>query len=160
MKVTVLVPTYRRPADLARCLAALQRQSRAPDEVVVVARADDEATHACLRDPAVPGKLPLSVALVEVPGQVAALNRGLDAANGDVIAITDDDAAPHQDWVERIAAAFESDARLGRSAVATGCMKRAACWTASGRWSERSRRTARLSATITWAWAAHAKSTS
>ncbi len=113
MKVTVLVPTYRRPADLARCLAALQRQSRAPDEVVVVARADDEATHACLRDPAVPGALPLSVALVDVPGQVAALNRGLDAATGDVIAITDDDAAPHADWVERIAAAFENDARLG-----------------------------------------------
>ncbi|WP_027798713.1 glycosyltransferase family 2 protein [Paraburkholderia dilworthii] len=113
MKVTVLVPTYRRPADLARCLAALHRQSRAPDEVVVVARADDEATHTCLRDPAVPGKLPLSVALVEAPGQVAALNRGLDAANGDVIAITDDDAAPHPDWVQRIAAAFENDARLG-----------------------------------------------
>jgi cellulose synthase/poly-beta-1,6-N-acetylglucosamine synthase-like glycosyltransferase len=113
MKVTVLVPTYRRPADLTRCLAALQRQSRAPDEVVVVARADDEATHACLRDPAVPGGLPMSVALVDVPGQVAALNRGLDAATGDVIAITDDDAAPHVDWVERIAAAFGSDARLG-----------------------------------------------
>jgi cellulose synthase/poly-beta-1,6-N-acetylglucosamine synthase-like glycosyltransferase len=48
-----------------------------------------------------------------VPGQVAALNRGLDAAKGDVIAITDDDAAPHVDWVQRIAAAFESDARLG-----------------------------------------------
>ncbi len=96
MKVTVLVPTFRRPADLARCLAALQRQLRAPDEVVVVARPDDNATHVCLRDPAVVGALPLSVALVETPGQVAALNRGLDAANGDVIAITDDDAAPRR----------------------------------------------------------------
>jgi glycosyltransferase involved in cell wall biosynthesis len=113
MKVTVLVPTFRRPSDLARCLAALQQQLRAPDEVVVVARPDDTATHVCLRDPAVVGALPLSVALVEVSGQVAALNRGLDAANGDVIAITDDDAAPHPDWVERIAAAFRSDARLG-----------------------------------------------
>jgi glycosyltransferase involved in cell wall biosynthesis len=105
MKVTVLIPTYRRPADLVRCLAALQRQSRAPDEVVVVARADDDATHTCLRDPAVPGRLPLVIAPVGVPGQVAALNRGLDAASGDVIAITDDDAAPHVDWVARIAAA-------------------------------------------------------
>jgi GT2 family glycosyltransferase len=113
MKVTVLVPTFRRPADLARCLAALQGQSRAPDEVVVVARPDDSATHVCLFDPAVKGTLPLTVALVETPGQVAALNRGLDAANGDVIAITDDDAAPRPDWVERIAAAFGSDARLG-----------------------------------------------
>ncbi|WP_144154614.1 glycosyltransferase family 2 protein [Paraburkholderia sp. BCC1885] len=113
MKVTVLVPTFRRPNDLARCLAALQQQSRAPDEVVVVARPDDAATHTCLRDPAVVGALPLSVALVELPGQVAALNRGLDAANGDVIAITDDDAAPRPDWVERIAAAFTNDTRLG-----------------------------------------------
>jgi len=113
MKVTVLVPTFRRPGDLTRCLAALQRQSRAPDEVVVVARPDDAATHACLRDAVASGALPLSIALVEQPGQVAALNRGLDAASGDVVAITDDDAAPHPDWVERIAAAFASDARLG-----------------------------------------------
>ena len=113
MKITVLVPTFRRPQDLARCLAALQKQERVPDEVVVVARPDDEATHACLADPLVVGALPLNVAAVEVPGQVAALNRGLDAATGDVIAITDDDAAPHADWVRRIGAAFESDARLG-----------------------------------------------
>lgn len=113
MKVSVIVPTYHRPADLARCLAALQRQSRTPDQVVVVARADDEATHACLRDPAIMGKLPLSIALVDEPGQVAALNRGLDVADGDVLAITDDDAAPHVCWLERIATAFEVDPRLG-----------------------------------------------
>jgi len=113
MKVTVLVPTYRRPADLARCLAALARQTRAPDEVVVVARVDDTDTHTCLRDPATAGTLPLVIAPIDVPGQVAALNRGLDAASGEVIAITDDDAAPRIDWVERIAAAFASDPRLG-----------------------------------------------
>ncbi|RFU47709.1 glycosyltransferase family 2 protein [Paraburkholderia sp. DHOC27] len=113
MKVTVLVPTFRRPDDLARCLTALQRQTRAPDEVVVVARPDDAATHLCLRDPTVRGNLRLAVARVDAPGQVAALNRGLDAATGDVIAITDDDAAPHADWVERIAAAFSGDPRLG-----------------------------------------------
>ncbi|NYH19516.1 glycosyltransferase family 2 protein [Paraburkholderia bryophila] len=113
LKVSVIVPTYRRPVDLARCLAALQRQSRAPDEVIVVARTDDAMTHTALRDPAVAGTLPLTVALVDTPGQVAALNRGLDAASGDVLAITDDDAAPHADWVARIAAAFEHDPRLG-----------------------------------------------
>lgn len=113
MKITVLVPTFRRPADLARCLVALQQQERAVEEVVVVARPDDTATHECLRDPAVKGALPLSVVPIEQPGQVAALNRGLDAASGDVIAIIDDDAAPHPDWAARIAAAFEGDAGLG-----------------------------------------------
>ncbi|MGF6777431.1 glycosyltransferase family 2 protein [Paraburkholderia sp. GAS334] len=113
MKLSVLVPTFRRPADLARCLSALQRQQRAPDEVIVVVRPDDRETLACLHDPAVKGALPLRIAIVEVPGQVAALNRGLDVAKGDVIAITDDDAAPRPDWAQRIASAFESDLLLG-----------------------------------------------
>jgi GT2 family glycosyltransferase len=113
MKVSVLVPTFRRPADLMRCLAALQNQRRMPDEVVVVARRDDTATHECLRSPAVTGTLPLRVALVDQPGQVAALNCGLDAVQGDIVAITDDDAAPHNSWVSRIGEAFERDPRLG-----------------------------------------------
>ncbi|WP_322041895.1 glycosyltransferase family 2 protein [Paraburkholderia sp. J67] len=113
MKVTVLVPTYRRPEDLSRCLSALLRQQRAPDQIVVVARADDAATHACLADHVTPRVLNVEVATVEEPGQVAALNRGLEAATGDVIAITDDDAAPRPDWVARIAAHFGADAKLG-----------------------------------------------
>lgn len=113
MKVTVLVPTWRRPDDLARCLSALLRQQRAPDQIVVIARAEDDATHACLAEHVTPRVLTVDVALVDEPGQVAALNRGLEAASGDVIAITDDDAAPHVDWVARIAAAFEADPKLG-----------------------------------------------
>ncbi|CAB3750765.1 glycosyltransferase family 2 protein [Paraburkholderia humisilvae] len=113
MKITVLVPTFRRPDDLTRCLAALERQRRTPDEVVVVARPDDELTHACLRAHLAARRLPLTIAPVDLPGQVAALNRGLDAASGDVIAITDDDAAPHADWVQRIEAHFAADPQLG-----------------------------------------------
>src|ERR1700754_469447 len=125
MKITVLVPTFRRPDDLMRCLAALERQHRAPDEVVVVVRPDDHATHACLDAHGAKNvagnvtrnvttkRLPLVVAPVELPGQVAALNRGLDAAMGDVIAITDDDAAPHADWLARIEAHFAADPKLG-----------------------------------------------
>ncbi|KVO52055.1 glycosyltransferase family 2 protein [Burkholderia stagnalis] len=113
MKISVLVPTYRRPADLARCLQALQRQARAPDEVIVVARPEDDATHERLADPSVGGALPLQVVPVDVPGQVAALNKGLDSARGDIVAITDDDAAPRPDWLARVEAAFEADPRVG-----------------------------------------------
>ncbi|KVN26111.1 glycosyl transferase [Burkholderia stagnalis] len=113
MKISVLVPTYRRPADLARCLQALQRQARAPDEVIVVARPEDDATHERLADPSVGGALPLQVVPVDVPGQVAALNKGLDSAHGDIVAITDDDAAPRPDWLARVEAAFEADPRVG-----------------------------------------------
>jgi GT2 family glycosyltransferase len=72
MKITVLVPTFRRPDDLTRCLAALERQHRAPDEVVVVVRPDDHASHACLDAHVALKRLPLVVAPVELPGQVAA----------------------------------------------------------------------------------------
>lgn len=113
MKLTVLIPTYRRPDDLARCLKSLQRQARAPEQVLVIVRSDDYATHAVLAEPAVRGSLPLDCVAIEVKGLVAALNRGLDVATGEIVAITDDDAAPRPDWLERIEAAFAADPKLG-----------------------------------------------
>lgn len=41
---------------------------------------------------------------VTVPEQVQALNAALSSIESDVMAITDDDAAPHADWLERIVA--------------------------------------------------------
>jgi GT2 family glycosyltransferase len=112
MDVTVIVPTYRRPDDLRRCLDALKRQTYPPVRVNVVRRDSDVATEAMLAGYDATG-LPLQVHVVSVPGVVAALNFGLDQAVGDVVAMTDDDAAPHPDWLERIAAHFRQDPRLG-----------------------------------------------
>ena len=44
MKMSVLVPSYKRPQDLARCLAGLARQRRPADQVVIVARRNDHET--------------------------------------------------------------------------------------------------------------------
>jgi cellulose synthase/poly-beta-1,6-N-acetylglucosamine synthase-like glycosyltransferase len=101
----VLVPTYRRPADLRRCLAALCAQTHAPDVVVVVMRRDDLASHdvvaegwAALRR--------LQIVEVDAPGHVHALNSGLEQIETDIVAITDDDAAPRPEWLARILAQF------------------------------------------------------
>lgn len=110
MRVTVLIPTYRRPADLLRCLRAIACQERPPEEVLVIARPDDTNTSLALRSAGVP---PHRLVPTTRPGQVAALNAGVAAACGDVVAITDDDTAPHPDWVRRIADHFETDANLG-----------------------------------------------
>lgn len=109
-RIAVIVPSYRRPRDLARCLAALAAQERAPRDVIVVARHDDAATHAVLREPPA---LPLRVVTVVEPGVVAALNAGLRVVAADIVAFTDDDAAPRPDWLRRIAAHFAEDAALG-----------------------------------------------
>ena len=110
MKISILVPTYRRPVDLERCLAALERQIRRADQVVVVARTDDEQSWAVINKP---WKFPITPVRVSRPGVVAALNAGFDCASGNILAITDDDAAPHPDWLARIEAHFVAHADLG-----------------------------------------------
>ncbi len=108
-QVAVVVPTYRRAADLSRCLAALARQTAAPAQVLVVVRRGDDESEACCRE----AELPVHVVHVDRPGQVAALNAGLARAEADIVAFTDDDCEPHPDWVERIATHFASDLRVG-----------------------------------------------
>ncbi|MHC0064240.1 glycosyltransferase family 2 protein [Nostoc sp. UIC 10890] len=112
MRNTVLIPTYRRPQDLSRCLLALQEQIKPVDQVIVVVRDTDAETWQFLAELNAPN-LPLHTVKVTQPGVVAALNAGLAAVEGDIVSITDDDAAPHPDWLERIAAYFTSDSRLG-----------------------------------------------
>jgi cellulose synthase/poly-beta-1,6-N-acetylglucosamine synthase-like glycosyltransferase len=112
LSVTVLVPSFKRPLDLGRCLDALKTQRRLPDEVVVILRAGDVESQAVIDQRSV-GVPPVRALLVSEPGQVHALNSGLEASDGQIVAITDDDAAPRPDWLERTARAFAADAAIG-----------------------------------------------
>jgi glycosyltransferase involved in cell wall biosynthesis len=112
MKISVIVPTYRRPKDLARCLTALSQQTRLADEVLVVVRDTDAETWIFLETLNI-DLLAMHSIKVVAPGVVEAMNAGLEAASGEIVAFTDDDAAPHNDWIERIEAHFLSNDRLG-----------------------------------------------
>ena len=109
MLISVIVPTYRRAEDLRRCLAAVTGQRQAATEVLVVARADDAES----RRAAAESAAGVRVVTVEEPGVIAAMNAGLAAAGGELVLLTDDDAAPWPDWIERIEQAFVADPRLG-----------------------------------------------
>jgi GT2 family glycosyltransferase len=111
-RIAVIVPTYRRPQDLDRCLGALARQTHHVDQIVIVMREDDEATRAVL-ERVKANNVGLTVATIKDGGQVAALNAGLAVAEADIIAFTDDDAAPRPEWLSQIAARFAADPRLG-----------------------------------------------
>jgi GT2 family glycosyltransferase len=109
--VSVLVPTYRRVTDLARCLSALELQERQPDRVVVVYRDTDAETREFLDSRR--WTYPFLTVAVSETGVVAALNAGLDRISSGVAAITDDDAAPRPDWLARIEAHFDHSPDVG-----------------------------------------------
>ena len=111
MKIAIVIPTYRRPKDLQRCLTALETQTQQADEVLVVVRNNDEETQAFLVDYRT--SLPLRRVCVNIPGVIAAMSAGLQAASGDIIALTDDDTAPYPDWLERIENHFAADPQVG-----------------------------------------------
>ena len=110
--ISVIVPSWRRPVDLARCLRALAAQSRRPTEVVVGARSgDEETTRVADATRASTGLNIICVAASE-PGVIAAMVAALAQCHGEIIALTDDDAEPRPEWLAGLAAAL-SDPRVG-----------------------------------------------
>lgn len=108
--MSVIVPTYRRPDDLLRCLLAMEKLIRRPDQLLVVCRTDDLLSRAIVaRFLENSTKLPLQLVDVHEPGVVAALNAGLRASTEEIVCTTDDDAAPHPDWLQKIEECYQKD---------------------------------------------------
>jgi glycosyltransferase involved in cell wall biosynthesis len=110
--ISVMIPTYKRTLDLYRCIQAVLNQIRMPDEIIIILRSSDEETISFL-DRHYANHSLMRFISVTPTGVVAALNAGLDNIRGDIIAITDDDAAPKSDWLLNIEKRFAADYRLG-----------------------------------------------
>lgn len=108
MRISVVVPTYKRAESLVRCLDALVRQHTSAEEILVVVRDEDLDGQAVVRS----FQTPVRLVLVGRAGVIAAMNAGVEVSTGEIIALTDDDAVPHPDWLTRIAAAYASDPRI------------------------------------------------
>jgi cellulose synthase/poly-beta-1,6-N-acetylglucosamine synthase-like glycosyltransferase len=105
--VSVLVPSFRRPDFLVRCLTALVAQERSPDQVIVVAHTDDEETSRAAERFA--SSLPLELMTVPDRRIVPMMRAGVAAATCDVVAATDDDAEPRPDWLARLLRGYAAD---------------------------------------------------
>ena len=110
--ISVVVASYRRPEHLVACLDGLRAQTLAADEVIVVGRASDPETAACVaeRQRSWPQ---LRWVLTSADGTVAAYNRGLETAVAPIVAYIDDDAVPATDWTHRLATTYAQNARIG-----------------------------------------------
>lgn len=111
--VTVLVPSYRRPELLLRCLDGVLAGTRLPEQIVVVLRDSDAESHGALEGwrAAHPGLV--DVAEVTEAGPMAAANAGLRLARGEVVALLDDDCVPTERWLERIVAHYADPQVIG-----------------------------------------------
>ena len=103
LSVAVVVPTYRRPAELQKCLQAIEGQNSPPDEILVVHRAvgDPETEAVATGWASQPGLTARRTVIVDRPGQVAAMEAGVQAAVGAIIVFLDDDVRIRPDWIER-----------------------------------------------------------
>jgi GT2 family glycosyltransferase len=108
-RYAVIVPTYGRPDDLARCLDALGAQRLAFDEIVVATRTDDPVSASVARA----SPTACTVLELEAHGVLAAMIAGTKVTAADVVCFTDDDAVPPPDWLERLDAALGVGALVG-----------------------------------------------
>lgn len=95
-RISVVIPVFNDAEFLRVCLAALARQSRLPDEVIVVDNNSVDASAAVARS------FSARVLREPVQGIAPASATGFDAANGDLIARLDADSIPADDWLERM----------------------------------------------------------
>jgi glycosyltransferase involved in cell wall biosynthesis len=106
---SVIVATRDRQALLARTLDALRRQQwpRHLGEIIVADNGSRDATRATVEAAADGDGLPIKYLYVSDPGKSAAVNQALSQARGDIVAFTDDDVVPADDWLARLAEVFE-----------------------------------------------------
>ncbi len=99
--ISVVIPSYNNCSGLQRCLAALERQSLSRErfEVVVVDDGSSDSTWDFLQAFSATTPLRLSCLNKQNSGPGAARNLGIHRAQGALIAFTDDDCIPSQDWL-------------------------------------------------------------
>jgi glycosyltransferase involved in cell wall biosynthesis len=93
-KVSVVVATYNGARNIKTCLTALQKLNYPNYEVIVIDDGSKDATPeivACFPD--------VRCVRQENRGLSAARNAGINAATGEIVAFTDDDCRPDEDWL-------------------------------------------------------------
>jgi hypothetical protein len=111
LSVSVVIATRNRAEMLKRALRSLSRQTRLPDEVVIVDNASTDAT----ADVALSFRDGLNLKLVreDQVGIPHARNAGLRHALGDILAFIDDDCEAEPDWLAEMEKPFLKDPHVG-----------------------------------------------
>lgn len=103
---SVIIPTYNRPKQLSKCLAALTKQDYPANnfEVIVVDDGSDLPLEDVIKEYS--GKLALTFIQEKNSGPASARNRGAVEAKGIYLAFSDDDCIPENNWLSSFASQF------------------------------------------------------
>ncbi|MBI2810513.1 MAG: glycosyltransferase [Candidatus Melainabacteria bacterium] len=106
--VSIIVPTYERPLQLRNCLTALStlNYEKSKFEVIVV---DDGSVQNL--SPVIKTFSDLNISLVRQSNQgpATARNVGVSCAQGEIVAFTDDDCLPGENWLKALISALENN---------------------------------------------------
>src|SRR5437867_636986 len=106
-RISVVVCSYNGARTIRDCLEALERITYPDFEVIVV---DDGSTDATA---AIAARYDCRLIQTENRGLASARNTGLEAATGEIVAYTDDDAYPDPDWLTYLASTFLTTTHAG-----------------------------------------------
>ncbi len=98
--VSIIIPVFNDAERLKICLESLENQTypKSLYEIIVVDNASDESENI---SGIVAQFKQASVTYENIPGSYAARNQGIALAKGEVLAFTDADCIPAQNWIEK-----------------------------------------------------------
>ncbi len=108
LTISAILPTHDRPASLERCIDSLFAQHRLPDQLIVINDGRQDIPPSLL-DRLHQGDWTLKRIRREAPSSTASRNAGLDAADGDIVILLEDDLTLPEDFVQRLVALYAAD---------------------------------------------------
>jgi glucosyl-dolichyl phosphate glucuronosyltransferase len=120
--LSIIVCTYNRSKQMRECVVELAKQAQAFSDVELVIvdnRSQDDTKEAATELQKLYPNI-VRYFYEEIPGVCRARNRGAEEAAGEILAFIDDDAVPHNGWVEIIRQHFlneKSDSLTGAIAA-------------------------------------------
>ncbi|WP_246150416.1 glycosyltransferase [Streptomyces qinzhouensis] len=112
-RTSVVVATRERADQLARALDSLLDQDHPDYEIVVVDNAPATTATRRLVETYADRDVPVRYVTEPVPGLAIAHNRGVAAADGEIVAFTDDDVIADPRWLTALTRPFADDPGLG-----------------------------------------------
>jgi len=100
MRISLVIPAYNEEKFIGACLESVIRQTRQPDEIIVV---DNNCTDRTIE---IAKQYPVQIVYESERGIIQARNAGFSAASGDIIARTDADTLLPPQWVETVLRTF------------------------------------------------------